>query len=113
MISMASLQGRVLLFLFCKMHSILLILNKYKKPIISQLRIDKLEHICHLNRRAKQVATSSASSAFGCVVSWADTVSSFSGHCYCISIGLFLDQVSDSHSKKPPVLRTILLPTVI
>ncbi|XP_028335127.1 cAMP-regulated phosphoprotein 21 isoform X7 [Physeter macrocephalus] len=36
----------------------LLIRNKYEKLIISQLRIDKLEHISHLNGRDKQVATS-------------------------------------------------------
>ena len=66
-----------------------------------------------LNRRDKQVATSSALSAFGCAVSWADTVSSFLGHCYHISICLFLDQGSGSHSKKSLVLRTILLPTVM
>lgn len=40
------------------------------------------------------------------------TLSSFLGQWSHISVGLFLDQGSDSHSKKPPVLRTILLPTV-
>lgn len=58
-------KGEDLLFLFCTMHYILLILNKYEKAIISQLRIDKLEHISHLNRQDKQVATSTAISGFG------------------------------------------------
>lgn len=95
--------GQILVvFLFPKMYYILLILNKYEKVIISQLRIDKPEHISHLNRRDKQVATDAAISAFGCAVSQADTVSSFLGHCYHISICLFLDQSSDSHSTRPP-----------
>lgn len=100
----------LLLFLFSKMYYILLIFNKYEKLIISQLGIDKPEHIFHLNRRDKQVATSAGISAFGCVVSHADTGSSFLGHCYHISICLFLNQSSDSHFKLPPVLRTILPP---
>lgn len=62
----ASLQGsKQLLFLFCMVHYILLILNKYEKAIISQLRIDKLERISHLSRQDKQVATSTAMSVFG------------------------------------------------
>lgn len=111
-ISLASLQGtRLLLSLFCKMHYILLILNKYEKVVISQLRIDKPEHISHLNRQDKQVATSTAISALGCAVSQADTVGSFLGHSYLISICLFLDEGSDSRSRLPPVLGTILQPT--
>jgi hypothetical protein len=98
-ISWASLSGRRVLlfffFLFCKMYYSWLILHKYERMIVSQLPIDKLEHIFHLSMQDKQAARGSATSASDKACPRQELLGSFLGHHYVIFSSLNLHRSSD------------------